>query len=107
MSATALNEKNFKQVVIDSQYPVLIDFWAEWCGPCRRQSPIIEELAGELEGSATIAKLNVDENPELAAQFSVMSIPTLVIMKAGKIVERRTGVTPKEDLLNMIKSARE
>jgi thioredoxin 1 len=106
MSATALNEKNFKQVVIDSQYPVLIDFWAEWCGPCRRQSPIIEELAGELEGSATIAKLNVDENPELAAQFSVMSIPTLVIMKAGKIVERRTGVTPKEDLLNMIKSAR-
>jgi thioredoxin 1 len=107
MSATTLNEKNFKQVVIDSQYPVLIDFWAEWCGPCRRQSPIIEELAGELEGSATIAKLNVDENPELAAQFSVMSIPTLVIMKAGKIVERRTGVTPKEDLLNMIKSARE
>jgi thioredoxin 1 len=107
MSATTLNEKNFKQVVIDSQNPVLIDFWAEWCGPCRRQSPIIEELAGELEGSATIAKLNVDENPELAAQFSVMSIPTLVIMKAGKIVERRTGVTPKEDLLNMIKSARE
>jgi thioredoxin 1 len=106
MSATTLNEKNFKQVVIDSQNPVLIDFWAEWCGPCRRQSPIIEELAGELEGSVTIAKLNVDENPELAAQFSVMSIPTLVIMKDGKIVERRTGVTLKDELLNMINSAK-
>lgn len=106
MSAISLNSNNFEQVVMNSDKPVLIDFWAAWCGPCRMQSPVIEELADELEDSAVIAKLNVDENPELAAQFSVMSIPTLVIVKDGKVVGRRTGVTPKGTLLAMFDSVR-
>lgn len=106
MSAIQLNNSNFEQVVLNSDKPVLIDFWATWCGPCRMQAPVIEELAEELEGSAVIAKLDVDENPELAAQFSVMSIPTLVILKDGKIVGRRTGVTPKETLISMLDAVR-
>lgn len=104
MSAINLNHNNFEEVVLNTDKPVLIDFWATWCGPCRMQSPVIEELSDELEGSAVIAKLNVDENPELAAQFSVMSIPTLVFIKDGKIVGRKTGVTPKATLLSMLNS---
>lgn len=106
MSAINLNSNNFEQVVQNSDKPVLIDFWAVWCGPCRMQSPVIEELADELEGSAVIAKLNVDENPELAAQFSVMSIPTLIFIKDGKIVGRKTGVTPKATLISMLDSVK-
>jgi thioredoxin 1 len=106
MSVVHLTNKNFKQVAVDSQKPVLIDFWAEWCAPCRRQSSIIEQLADELDGTAIVAKLDVDANPELAGQFSVMSIPTLVTMKAGKIVGSKTGVTSREELLKMINSAK-
>ena len=106
MSAISLNSNNFEQVVMNSDKPVLIDFWAAWCGPFRMQSPVIEELADELEDSAVIAKLNVDENPELAAQFSVMSIPTLVVVKDGKVVGRRTGMTPKGTLLAMFDSVK-
>ena len=104
MSTISLNRNNFEEVVLNSSKPVLIDFWATWCGPCRMQSPVIEELSDELEGAAVIAKLNVDENPELASQFSVMSIPTLVIIKDGKVVDRKTGVTPKATLLSMLNS---
>lgn len=106
MSAINLNNNNFEQVVLNSDKPVLIDFRATWCGPCRMQSPVIEELADELEGSAVITKLNVDDNPELAAQFSVMSIPTLIFIKDGKIVGRKTGVTPKTTLLSMLDSVK-
>ncbi len=106
MSAIQLNGNNFEQVVLNSDKPVLIDFWATWCGPCRMQAPVIEELAEELEGNAVVAKLDVDENPELAAQFSVMSIPTLVVIKGGEIVGRRTGVTPKGTLQAMLDSVR-
>jgi thioredoxin 1 len=106
MSAIHLNRNNFEEVVLNADKPVLIDFWASWCGPCRMQSPVIEELSEELEGSAVIAKLNVDEEPELAAQFQVMSIPTLVFIKDGGIVGRRTGVTPKAALLSMLDSVR-
>jgi thioredoxin 1 len=102
MSVINLNRNNFKEVVLNSDKPVLIDFWATWCSPCRMQSPIIEELADELDGSAVITKMNVDENPELAAQFSVMSIPTLVFIKDGKVVIRKTGVTPKAKLISML-----
>src|SRR5659263_212965 len=102
MSVINLNRNNFKEVVLNSDKPVLIDFWATWCSPCRMQSPIIEELADELDGSAVITKMNVDENPELAAQFSVMSIPTLVFIKDGKVVIRKTGVTPKAKLISIL-----
>lgn len=106
MSSISLNNKNFEEVVLNAEKPVLIDFWATWCGPCRMQSPVIEELADELKDSAVVAKVNVDENPELAAQFSVMSIPTLVIMKNGEIVGRRTGITPKKTLQSMLNTVR-
>lgn len=105
MSAINLNGNNFKEVVLDTDKPVLIDFWAAWCGPCMMQSPVIEQISEELGDTAVVAKLNVDENPEIAAQFSVMSIPTLVFMRNGKVVGRRTGVTPKATLLSMLSQA--
>lgn len=104
MSVMNLNESNFNSAVMGTDKPVLIDFWASWCGPCRMQSPIVEELADELEGSVVVAKVNVDEEPGLAAQFGVMSIPTLVFMKDGRVVERRVGVTPKAALQAMLQS---
>ena len=106
MSVINLNSDNFEEVVMSSNKPVLIDFWATWCGPCKMQSPVIEELGNELEGSAVIAKLNVDENPELAAKFSVMSIPTLIVINDGKVFERKTGVTPKDTLLSILNSVK-
>lgn len=106
MSAIHLNSKNFEEVVLRAEKPVLIDFWASWCVPCRMQSPIIEELAAELGDTAVVAKVNVDESPELAAQFSVMSIPTLLIIRDGRVVGRRSGVTDKSTLAAMLESVR-
>lgn len=105
MSAKNLKKHNFEEIVMNTDKPVLIDFWAAWCGPCRMQSPVIEELADELKDEAVVAKLNVDENPELARQFSVMSIPTLVLIKNGKVVWRESGVKPKDALLSVVNSA--
>jgi thioredoxin 1 len=104
MTAIDLTSNNFKEVALNSDKTVLIDFWAPWCGPCKMQSPIIEELADELKDSVVITKLNVDDNPELAAQFSVMSIPTLIFIKGGKVVNRKTGLTPKVALVSIINS---
>ncbi len=94
--ATELTEQNFNDTVASGV--TLVDFWAEWCGPCRMLTPIIDELIGEYEGKATIAKVNVDEASELAQQFGVSSIPTLLVMKDGKEVNRFVGVTSKDNL---------
>lgn len=101
MSVIELNENNFP-VVLKSEKLVLIDFWASWCVPCRLQSSVIEELSHELDGSVIVAKLNVEKNPEIAAQFSVMSIPTLVFIRDGKILKRKMGVTSKTAIISLL-----
>ena len=101
MSAININQSNFQSEVMNSDKPVLLDFWAPWCGPCRMVVPIVEEIAEELS-DIKVGKVNVDEQPELASQFSVMSIPTLVVMKNGRIVNQATGARPKQAILGML-----
>ncbi len=99
MGALHLDEKNFEAEVVKSQLPVLVDFWAEWCGPCKMIAPIIDQLSTELQGKMKMTKVNVDEVPELAGKFNVMSIPTLLIFKGGQPVDQIVGAMPKDKLL--------
>ena len=101
MSVLNINHNNFKEIV-NSGKTVLIDFWAPWCGPCRMVSPIVDEIAEE-HPELAVGKVNVDENPELAQAFGVMSIPTLVVMKDGKIINQSVGAKPKAQILNLVK----
>ena len=101
MSALSITKNNFREEVINSEKPVLLDFWASWCGPCRMMSPIVDEIAQE-RPDVKVCKVNVEEQRELAAAFKVMSIPTLVVMKGGKIINRALGARPKEQILELL-----
>lgn len=103
MGALHLTEKDFAQEVLQSNIPVLVDFWAEWCGPCRAIAPIVEELSGELQGKMKVAKVDVDQAQDLAAEYDVRSIPTLLVFKNGKVVDEIIGAMAKPQLLSKIK----
>ena len=101
MAAIDINKNNFQNEVMDSEKKVLLDFWAPWCGPCRQVVPLVEQIAEE-RPDIKVGKINVDENPELAIQFGVMSIPTLVVMENGRILNQAKGARPKKAILNML-----
>ena len=95
-------DQNFEEEVLESKIPVLVDFWAAWCGPCQMMEPVIEEIAKELEGKAKVGKLNVDENPKIAEKYGIMSIPTLILFREGKAVKTLVGFRNKEEILNYL-----
>ncbi|XKM38026.1 thioredoxin (plasmid) [Rhizobium ruizarguesonis] len=105
MATVKVDINNFQSEVLESAQPVVVDFWAEWCGPCKMIAPSLEEIAVEMEGKVKVAKLNIDENPELAAQFGVLSIPTLAIFKGGEVADISFGAKPKTVLSNWISNA--
>ena len=98
MATHKVDKNNFESNVLQSAEPVVVDFWAEWCGPCKMIAPSLEEISTEMDGKVKIAKLNIDENPELAAQFGVRSIPTLMIFKGGEVADMKVGALPKTAL---------
>lgn len=100
-----ITELNFKETVSENAKPVLVDFWAEWCMPCRMLSPIVDEVAGDYEGKIVVGKINIDEQPGLAQKFGVMSIPTLILFKNGNVEKKSVGVVGKEKITSMIDSA--
>ena len=102
MSVISLNSKNFEEEVLNSRTPVLIDFWATWCGPCKMMGPVVEEIAESIGNNAKICKVNIDECPELATKYNVMSIPTFIAIKNGSETGRTVGVQSKDELLKLI-----
>ena len=103
MAEITVTQANFESEVLDSTVPVLVDFWATWCGPCMMLAPTIEEIARENAGTVKVGKINVDEEPELAAMFGIMSIPTVMAFKQGEVVGTAVGVRPKQVLLDLLK----
>ena len=101
MSAININKENFKEEVLNSEKKVLLDFWAPWCGPCRMVVPLVEEIAQE-RSDIKVGKVNIDEQPELAKEFGIMSIPTLVVLEKGKIVNQAVGARPKDAILSLL-----
>lgn len=102
MSVTELNKDNFEKEVMEANVPVLIDFWASWCGPCRMMSPVIDKIAEEMGDKLKVCKVNVDENHELAEKYEIMTIPAFIVIKNGAESGRTIGVQPKEDILKLI-----
>lgn len=102
MAEITITKENFEQEVLKSDIPVLVDFWAVWCGPCQMVGPILSEIAEENEGKIKVGKVNVDEQPELARQFGIMSIPTMMVFKGGEKVNQLVGAVPKEEILKLL-----
>ncbi len=102
--AHEINDSNFEELVLKSDKPVLVDFWAEWCGPCRMITPIVNDLATEYEGKAIIGKVNVDENPGITSKFGIRNIPTILFFKNGEIADKQVGAVSKSVLVDKIKS---
>ncbi|WP_025038436.1 thioredoxin [Bradyrhizobium sp. DOA9] len=105
MAVGKVSDTNFEGEVLKASGPVVVDFWAEWCGPCRMIGPALDELAGAMSGKVKIVKLNVDESPQTTSKYGVMSIPTLIIFKGGEIAARHAGAVPKAELQQWITSA--
>jgi thioredoxin 1 len=101
-AAAAVTDQSFKQEVLDSQIPVLVDFWAPWCGPCRMVAPVVDEISEQYDGQVKVVKVNTDENPNVASQYGIRSIPTLMIFKDGQRVDMVVGAVPKTTLANTI-----
>ncbi len=102
--AVEITDANFEEVVLKSDKPVLVDFWAEWCGPCRMVGPIVEELSGDYDGKAVVGKVNVDNNQEISVKYGIRNIPTLLIFKNGEVVDKQVGVAPKNVLAGKLDS---
>ena len=103
MAILHITKENFEKEVLQSKEPVVVDFWASWCGPCKALAPILEDVDAELAGTVKVAKINIDEEEELAAQFRVMSIPTLLLFKNGEVVNKSVGLAPKEEVVAFAK----
>lgn len=104
MAVITVNNENFEKEVLQSRMPVLLDFWASWCGPCRMMSPVVDDIAESMNTSIKVGKINIDECPDLAQKYNVMSIPTFVVIKDGKEVGRTVGVQSREDLVSHLKT---
>lgn len=102
MAVVELGQTNFDDVVMKAELPVLVDFWASWCNPCRMMGPIVAEVAEQLDGQAIVAKVNIDQEPDLAARYRVMSIPTLLVFKNGQVVNKSVGVIPAKSVLALL-----